>query len=135
MPDLMLGAGDEPGALPDVATTAGEQLTRSALRGALVGFFSPTCVPCKEQAPRFAERAAALGRDRVLAVAVGTPDATRELVALLEPAARVVVEIDGGSLQQAFQVQGYPAMCLLDGDGRIAASSSTLDSLPELSTA
>lgn len=114
-PDLILGPGARPGAVPGVL---------------LVGFFSPTCPPCREQAPRFVARAAAVGRERVLAVAVGTPDETRDLVAQFEPVAQVVVETEDGPLHQAFGVHGYPAVCVLDGDGRIVASGSTVDPLP-----
>ncbi|MGI5145071.1 TlpA family protein disulfide reductase [Plantactinospora sp. CA-294935] len=131
--DLILAAGAEPGPLAPVRTTTGEALGPDDLAGgALVGFFSPDCAPCREQAPRFAERAAAGGRERVLAVAVGTPEATGELVALLEPVARVVIEVEEGPLHRAFAVQGYPAMCVLDADGRVKAAGSAVDRLPEL---
>lgn len=132
-PDLILPAGAEPSPFDPVLTTTGESIGRDDLAGgALVGFFSASCAPCREQAPRFAERAAAGDRGRVLAVAVGTPEATRDLVTLLEPVARVVVEIEEGPLHRAFAVQGYPAMCVLDGDGRVKAPASAVERLPEL---
>ncbi|MEQ4304194.1 TlpA disulfide reductase family protein [Plantactinospora sp. B6F1] len=133
-PELILSAGAEPRPFAPVTTSVGVPIGPDDLTagGTLVGFFSPNCAPCREQAPRFVERAAASGSDRVLAVAVGTPEATRELVALLEPVARVVVEIEDGPLHQAFAVQGYPAMCVLDGDGRVKASATAVERLPEL---
>jgi|HigsolmetaAR201D_1030396.scaffolds.fasta_scaffold49364_1 thiol-disulfide isomerase/thioredoxin len=135
-PDIILAPGAEPGLFDPVQTTAGEPLRRDALTGGtLVGFFSPGCAPCRQQAPRFAARAAAVGRDRVLAVASGTPEAVRDLVTLLEPVARVVVEVEEGPLHRAFAVQGYPAMCVVDGDGRIKAAATAVERLPELPAA
>ncbi|MEO3816529.1 hypothetical protein [Plantactinospora sp. B24E8] len=132
--DIMLAPGAQPAPFEPVLTTADEPLDRDALVGTtLVGFFSPSCAPCREQAPRFVERATAAGPGRALAVAVGTPETVHDLVTLLEPVARVVVEVEDGPLHRAFGVQGYPAVCVLDGDGRIGASGSVVDRLPELS--
>ncbi|MEE6258044.1 TlpA family protein disulfide reductase [Plantactinospora sonchi] len=130
--DIMLAPGAQPAPFEPVLSTSDESLDRDALAGtALVGFFSPTCAPCREQAPRFVERAAAAGPGRALAVAVGTPETVRDLVTLLEPVARVVIEVEDGPLHRAFAVQGYPAVCVLDGDGRIRSSGSVVDRLPE----
>jgi hypothetical protein len=134
-PPLMLDAGAMPREFAAVAVD-NEPVTQDSMAGGgLVGFFSPDCAPCKEQLPLFAKRAAEYGRPQVLAVAVGSPDATRAMVEQLVPVANVVVETAGGPLQLAFAVNGFPAMCVLDGDGRIAASASALDQLPELSRA
>jgi hypothetical protein len=90
-------------------------------------------------APRFVDRVATLpaGRTQALAVVVGGWDEVAELVALLEPVARVVVE-DGpgaGSIAGAFEVKGFPAMCTLDGDGVVAASGFDVLELPMQSLA
>lgn len=134
-PPLMLDTGAAPGEFTAV-TVDDEPVTRNSLAGGgLVGFFSPDCAPCKEQVPLFAKRAAEYGRGQVLAVAVGTPDTTRAIVEQLLPVANVIVEAAGGPLQRAFEVNGFPAMCVVAGDGRITAGSSALDQLPELSRA
>jgi hypothetical protein len=47
-----------------------------------------------------------------------------QLVADLGRVARVVQELDGGPLQQAFGVRGFPAFALLSSGGAVAASGS-----------
>ena len=88
----------------------------------------------QEVAPRFAGRAAGLlgGRTQVLAVVVGAMDEVEELVALLEPVARVVVEdsLDASGVAGAFKVKGVPAMCTLNDDGVVAASGFDVVELP-----
>jgi thiol-disulfide isomerase/thioredoxin len=133
-PDLMVGVGESPGDFT-AAAIDGTTVTREALVGGqFVGFFSPDCEPCKEMAPRFAGRAAALpgGRTQVLAVVVGAMDEVEELVALLEPVARVVVEdsLDASGVAGAFKVKGVPAMCTLNDDGVVAASGFDVVELP-----
>ncbi|WP_143590742.1 TlpA family protein disulfide reductase [Thermoactinospora rubra] len=98
----------------------------------LVAFLSPHCLPCKEQLPAFIEYAAARpgGPDAVLAVVVGTQEEAAQTVARLRPVAAVVVEPDGGPLQQAFAVTGFPAFVLVQ-QGRVAASDYELRSVAE----
>jgi len=133
-PAVMLATGEAPDEFA-ATTTGGERLTRDDLGGALVGFFSPNCGPCREQAPLFVRRAAgtAGGRSRVLAVVVGDETAVAQMVAEFEPVARVVVErgvAAEGSVSQAFGVRGFPALAVLDADGAVAASGFELDRLP-----
>jgi hypothetical protein len=131
--DLMLGVGQSPESFT-ATTTDDEQISPETLGGGqLVGFFSPTCQPCKEKAPLFAEHAAGGGRTRALAVVVGGPDEVGELVTLFEPVARVVVEssLDSGSIAHAFKVKGFPAICTLDGDGVVTASGFDLVEAPK----
>ena len=123
-PDLMLGVGQAPDTFV-ATTTEDEQIRPETFVGEqLIGFFSPSCQPCREKAPLFVERAAAAGRTRALAVVVGGPDEVGELVTLFEPAARVVVEstMGTGSITHAFKVKGFPAICVLDGNGVVTAS-------------
>jgi hypothetical protein len=124
LPDLMLGVGESPGPFT-ARTTEGEQVSLQALAGReqLVGFFSPTCQPCKEVAPEFVARAAAIGPAGALAVVVGGPEEVEDLVTMFEPVARVVVEaVANGAVASAFRVNGFPALCLLDADGVVTAS-------------
>ena len=89
----------------------------------LVGFFTPGCGPCEQQAPDFIKYART--RDRVVAVVLDPAgDAkkgeARELVQKLEQVAQVVVEDSPeGALHKAFEVRGYPSYCVVR-DGFIA---------------
>src|SRR4029450_11391434 len=94
---------------------------------ALVAFLSPSCEPCRAKLPSFLEdaRQQAGGREAVLAVVVGESDQeAAPLVADLSRVARVAREADGGPLQQAFGVRGFPAFAVLSPAGAVAASGS-----------
>ncbi|MFI8081431.1 TlpA family protein disulfide reductase [Kitasatospora sp. NPDC086009] len=91
---------------------------------AVVGFFSTTCGSCLEQAPDFVKAVTAYpgGRERVVAVVKGTGPVGDNLVAMLEPVARVVVEPAGvaeGSVAEAFGVVRWPSYVDIDAAGRI----------------
>ncbi|MFI7443037.1 TlpA disulfide reductase family protein [Nonomuraea indica] len=119
-------------ALPDgspigefaAVTVDGESVTLGGLGDRpLVGFFSPSCTPCKEQLSAFVEFAASRpgGRDTRLAIVVGTSEESAETVERLSPVTTVVVESEGGPIQKAFGVTGFPAF-ILSTDGLVAAS-------------
>jgi hypothetical protein len=129
---IMLEAGATVGDF-DAVTLDGERVTRHDLRGPmLVGFLSSGCPACLESLPAFLARAESFdgGRDRVLAVVVGIPEATASLSERLTPVARVVNEPEQGPLWQAFGVIGVPAFALLDGQ-TVAASHFVLARLGE----
>ncbi|MFC4531425.1 TlpA disulfide reductase family protein [Sphaerisporangium dianthi] len=105
-------------------TVDGESVTLGSFGDRpLVGFFSPDCTPCKEQLPAFVEFAADRpgGRDTRLAIVVGTSEEAAETVERLRPVATVVVESDGGPIQKAFGVTGFPAFILVSS-GLVTAS-------------
>ncbi|MFF4737299.1 TlpA family protein disulfide reductase [Streptomyces sp. NPDC001262] len=113
-------------------TVDGAALTRDSLSGdTLVAFFSPNCGPCHEMIPKFVAyaRATAGGRDRVLAVVVGTTERSRDQVAALTPAARVVVEAGDPVVSEAFKVRGFPTLLQVtrDRDGRQVIAGNQLD--------
>jgi thiol-disulfide isomerase/thioredoxin len=114
-----------------VTTADGEVVTRDSLDGGtVVGFFSPGCGPCEELLPRFVEYAASEAV-RVVAVVAAPDMQAGEMAAQLAPVARVVVEgAFGGPVSTAFGVRGYPALCVVDGDGTVIAGGSTMDALP-----
>jgi hypothetical protein len=126
----------EPGQVPAVAevtTVDGARVTTADLGDTLVGFFSPTCTPCAERAPQFVEYARRRpgGRSRALAVVVSGPDTEPgALTTLLAPVAQVVVEPPEGPLATAFEVIGFPALCLLDSTGTVLASGTDLTGFP-----
>ncbi|MGY0233972.1 TlpA family protein disulfide reductase [Longispora urticae] len=126
--DIMLAAGGAIGAFT-ATTTTGTTVSDTALSGpTLVGFFSPTCEPCKERLPQFVEYTRSFD-GRVLAVAVGPDAEVTDLVASLRQVADVVVETDDGPVNKAFGVSGYPALCLVE-DGVVVASGYQIDALP-----
>jgi thiol-disulfide isomerase/thioredoxin len=116
-----------------VTAADGDVVTRGSLDGGtVVGFFSPGCAPCEELLPRFVEYAASEGVGRRVVAVVAASDAEAgEMAAQLAPVARVVVEgAFGGAVSTAFGVRGYPAVCVVGGDGTVIASGSTMDALP-----
>ncbi|MEV6826035.1 TlpA disulfide reductase family protein [Amycolatopsis sp. NPDC051102] len=132
-PEVMIAPGASPDAFT-TSTTDGAVLSGDLLPGsALIGFFTPHCGACTEQLPRFLERAEAEpgGRSAVLAVVIGldTDDDTRAMARQFEAAARTVIEPPGGPVASAFGVRGFPAVCVLDDDGRIASRGFVLEEL------
>jgi thiol-disulfide isomerase/thioredoxin len=135
-PDMMLPKGATVGGF-SALTTDSEAVALELIDGpTLVGFFSPSCEPCKEHAPQFASFAAAMpgGRSRVLAVVVGEREDAEEFVGTLGGVARVVVEPSRGPLSKAFRVDGFPAVGLVDEHGTVLDSGHRVDRLTELAT-
>lgn len=104
-------------------------VTKEALNAeTMVGFFSVSCAPCVENAPKFAAHAA--GRDNVLTVVVaGDDDDPAEMVGVLGGSARVVVEGYDGPMATAFGVTAFPAYAVV-ADGRITATALDVTALP-----
>lgn len=115
-------------------TVDGEPVSAAALDGdTLVGFVSPTCPACAESMPGFLARAEALGgRDRVLAVVIGTGSAADTLCERISPVARVINEPERGPVSRAFGVDGFPAFALLSGH-TVVSSHFVLDKVPQSS--
>jgi thiol-disulfide isomerase/thioredoxin len=114
------------------ATIDGRTISERDLRGsqALVGYFSPGCPPCEAALPRFVTYAAGLDRERVLAVIVDETGAAGDQAVALEPVARVVVTSERSTVVDALSAHGYPAVFLLDEDGRVVATHTTVEGLP-----
>jgi len=116
-----------------VSTVDGERVTNDELSDpTLVGFFSPSCAPCRERMPQSVERAHQYARDHVLAVVVAPDDDADAptLVAELTGVARVVRESDSGPISTAFGVHGFPALGLVGPQGELLASGFELSALP-----
>lgn len=116
----VIGVGEEVTGF-STSTTDDQVLDRDCLDArTLIGFFSPTCRPCREKLPDFIEFARSVpgGRDRVVAAVVGEPDLAEAMVAELSPVARVVVEDHNGPLTSAFKVRAYPVAVVVEPDGR-----------------
>jgi thiol-disulfide isomerase/thioredoxin len=128
-PDIALPAGAAVGAFAATAVS-GVRLSSEDIDGRLlVGFFSPGCEPCKERMPQFIEYATRFD-GRVLAVAAAGFGETADIVARLGEVAEVMVEEEHGPVHQAFGAKGYPALCLVDGDGTVVASGWEMSALP-----
>jgi hypothetical protein len=114
----------------------GRTLDLESLRGpALVGFFSTECGGCREGATTFVQYAEAFAREveggtsQILSVIAGQSGGT-ELLTELRHAGQIILEPEGGPVQEAFQVTGFPAFCLLGAGGQVIASGFDLRSLP-----
>ncbi|MEV6237008.1 hypothetical protein [Lentzea sp. NPDC051838] len=116
---------------PPIMFTAGAhvELSDVDVSGALVGFFSPNCEPCKERMPQFIEYATG-HRGKVIAVAAGPAEEVADMVVRLGEVAEVVVEEMGGPLHNAFGTTGYPALCLVDDSRTVVASGWEMSALP-----
>ncbi|MFC4857222.1 TlpA family protein disulfide reductase [Actinophytocola glycyrrhizae] len=108
-------------------------VTRAALTGqTMIGFFSVSCAPCVENAPKFAAHAAGVpgGKDSVLAIVVADgDDDPAEMVGVLRDGARVVVEGYDGPMATAFGVTAFPTYAVVES-GRITATALDVTTLP-----
>jgi thiol-disulfide isomerase/thioredoxin len=113
----------------ETTTNDGETLSAASLgERTLIGFFSPSCAPCKDLAPKFAALAA--GHDGAIAVIAGFPDEMGDMLDLLSPVAKIVSgDVDGGPLAKAFGVEAFPRVFLVDETRTVLAAGHTLDAL------
>ena len=125
---VMREAGERLGAFRTAATD-GTPLDEGFFADAstLVAAFSVGCPACDERLPEFIRFAPAFaGRERVLALVVGT-DGAAEKAALLEPVATVVVEkMHGGPVCGSLGVKAYPALAIVDPGGVVRASGTLI---------
>ncbi|MBB4905958.1 TlpA family protein disulfide reductase [Actinophytocola algeriensis] len=130
--DSMRAPGSEVDEFTAVSTD-GVPVTRDALaEETMVGFFSVSCAPCAENAPKFAAHAAGVpgGKDSVLAVVVADgDDDPSEMVRTLSDGARVVVEGYDGPVATAFGVTAFPTYAVV-ASGRITATALQFTTLP-----
>jgi len=125
-----LPIGETP-AVFEAVTLDGQRLTGPA-GFRLVAFFSSSCSICAERVPTFTDYARVnhLGRDRVLAVVLGSTEESLPHLDELAAVAQVCAEPENDELSKAFAVSGYPAFCLLDADGAVGAASFDPAALP-----
>jgi len=108
-------------------TTSSEPVSLEQLLGreSVVGFFSPGCLPCRQQLPAFARLAASGGR-QALAVVVGPASKAEEYLTILDGVVPVVREDQGGPVTTAFATRAFPGVFLLDPDGKVVASGPSV---------
>jgi thiol-disulfide isomerase/thioredoxin len=115
-----------------VRTSDGVVVDRASLveREHLVGFFTPRCAPCHEQAPEFVravgERSGAA--PAVLAVVVARSGGADELREVLK-GVPMVAGADGVELADRFGIQGYPTVIRTGTDGKIAGAAPSMRGL------
>lgn len=126
-----LSAGDLPGAFSAVTTEAERVSGAAGLR--VVAFFASWCSVCPERAQPFADYLSAHGitRDSALAVSIGPGRTPPPYLDVLTGMARICVEEEDGEIAKAFQVNGFPAFIVLDGDGSVALTAFDPAALPE----
>jgi peroxiredoxin len=113
----------------EALTVDGSRVSLDGLRGqrSLIGLFSTSCEPCREQAPVFARRVAGgTGPEQAFAVVVGPVEEAGEFLALLDGKLPVARETGHGPVVTAFSARAFPAIYLLDPDGRVIASGPSV---------
>jgi hypothetical protein len=113
----------------ETLTVDGEEISLDRLRGqhSLVGIFSASCEPCREQVPVFAGQAGSYGGpDQVLAVVIGSDETADGFAALLRGKALVTREGPRGTVSSAFSANALPAVYLLDPQGKVVAGGASL---------
>ncbi|GII04329.1 hypothetical protein [Planobispora takensis] len=128
-PPVMRRAGERLGAFSST-TVDGAPIDEGFLAGTatLVAAFSIGCRACEERLPEFVRFAGDFpgGRQRVLALVVGT-DGVADKLALLDPVATTVVEgAHGGPVCASLGVTAYPALGIIEPGGVVRASGSLL---------
>jgi thiol-disulfide isomerase/thioredoxin len=115
--------------LPDftAVTTAGQTFSRDDVVGRphLLGFFSVTCAPCKDQAPLFAEEAG----DHSVAVVTGDGDGVQDLLNLL-PGTVVITGAEANALAAGLGVRAFPSIVRTDERGRIVEAMLSIRDRP-----
>jgi len=126
-----LAPGAPIGSFTATATDGQSVATAALAPQTLVGIFSSSCEPCREQLPLFVEFASGLpgGREQVLAVVCGPAQDAGPLSEQLEPVARVVIEEFGGELAEAFATMAFPSMFVTDGEGAVQSSGAAVSQL------
>jgi peroxiredoxin len=113
----------------EAVTVEGQRVSLVGLRGqqSVIGLFSATCEPCREQVPVFARRAADYGGpERVFAVVIGIAAQADEFVAELSGKATVFREEARGPVAEAFSAHAFPSVYLLDPDGKVVAGGPSI---------
>ncbi|MBT2500068.1 redoxin family protein [Agromyces sp. ISL-38] len=94
-----------------------------------MGFFSPTCAPCRERLPEFISFAQRRSPDDVVVI-IQDGDGASEMAAAATGVARVIIDDGpGGQLIESFQVDRFPTLIALQ-DGVVTTNTSIMGGLP-----
>ncbi len=130
-PVIGLATGQAPEPFTTVTADGSAVVGPAGLR--LVGFFSAGCSACPERVAPFAAylRTSHIAREEALAVLLVAEDmAPPAYLGTLAAVAQVSVQPLDSEVARAFAVSGYPAFCLLDGDGAVLTSGYDPATLP-----
>jgi thiol-disulfide isomerase/thioredoxin len=124
-PGLLPVGSDAPAFAAVTTTGAGCELSALSGTPALLGFFSGACEPCRDHLPDFLKLAASAptGGMHVIAVVRGEDESVADLLQILGSSAIIIREPEDGAVGEAFSIDSYPTMYLLDGDGKIASAA------------
>jgi hypothetical protein len=125
-----LAEGDSPGAFSTITTTGSLVDGAAGLR--VVAFFTTSCAICAKRVAPFIDylREHRIDPGSVLAIVGASSDGAPYLDQLTQVAA-VCLEQEDGAMARAFKVGGFPAFCLLDGNGVVIGSAANPVLLPE----
>jgi thiol-disulfide isomerase/thioredoxin len=127
MTAMILPAGSQVDEFTAVAIDGGDVTLADLGDEALIGFFSPTCGPCKAQLPVFMETAGGLRESvRVVAVVLNGETGSEEMAERLSPVARVVSESHDGPIVSAFRVTAFPSFAYV-AQGAVTATGNAVD--------
>ena len=124
---LMAAKGSAVGEF-SAADTTSAALSRATFTGStLVGFFTPGCTPCEALLPRFVSAARRWRDSSRPVLAIVAPGAGDDAYAEhLASVARVVVGEHANTVAAAFEVRGFPVVCLVNDGGSHAGWPSPL---------
>jgi AhpC/TSA family len=126
---------------PDFSAVAmtGAHVGLGSLLGhaSLVGIFSSACKPCRDHMPGFVAAARQLpsGSSGAVAVVRGDEADAADLLEALGDSATVILEPEGGPVGEAFSVETYPSMYMLDESGLIVSAAHVASRLVVLTAA
>ncbi|WP_192810211.1 TlpA family protein disulfide reductase [Actinomadura rudentiformis] len=112
-------------------TTDGSPVDRALVGSgeAFIGFFDTGCAPCREQLPEFARLSH--GSGQFFAFIAGDAAQARELAALFDDHAFVVIEEGPPSTAAALGVNAFPTLLMLK-EGVVMANAVSCDGLEGL---
>ncbi|MEV7012552.1 thioredoxin-like domain-containing protein [Streptosporangium sp. NPDC051022] len=117
----------------EVSTVDNLPLSRELLfSDTLVGFFSPSCQPCKEKLPKFIDYARKMpeGRNQVIAAVVGNHDNAHGMVEQLRDVAQVILQVDNqDNFGSAFEIMAFPTVLKVrrEDNGRLVITDDQVD--------
>lgn len=108
-------------------TVEGAPVSLSTYAGRTVAFLfiSPTCGPCREALPRYAALYSKAQRSGVVLVLVSDADGTQTQALVDEFQIEMPVLVaprESNSLIKDYKIEGTPAYCVVDPDGRVRSS-------------
>ena len=129
---LMAAKGSAVGEFSAADTTSAALSRATFTRSTLVGFFTPGCTPCEALLPRFVSAARRWRDSSRPVLAIVAPGAGDDAYAEhLASVARVVVGEHANTVAAAFEVRGFPVVCLVNDGGVVVDDKVDVDRLAD----